>query len=95
MSLFQRTRLSWWQKSRLLSLCGVAIVVALLLVVSLVLRTPPTDENVGRLSALMMSIIPLFVVFSIAVFARVSEYINLKSGGQTAQQEHNSLAGRK
>ncbi len=94
MRLFQRIRISWWQKSRLLSLCGIAIVVALLLLVSFALSSPPTSESFGRLNALMMSIIPLLVVFAIAVFARVSEYINLRSGGQTAQQESNSQAGR-
>lgn len=94
MRIFQRTRINWWQKSRLLSLCGIAVVVALLLLVSFALSNPPTNENLGRLNALMMSIVPLLVVFAIAVFARVSEYINLRSGGQTVQQDSNSKVGR-
>ena len=76
-------------------MAGIAVVFALLLLISFALSAPSTGQNVGRLSALMMSIVPLLVVITIAVFARVSEYINLRSGGHTAQQKSNSFGGQK
>lgn len=95
MRLMQNSKISWWEKSRLLSLFGLAAVIALMLLVSIALSNPPTDENLGRLNALMLSIVPLLVVFAIAIFARVSEHINLRSGGLTSQQETHSKRGGK
>jgi len=45
------------------------------------------SETTGRMGALMFSFVPLLVVFAIALFARMSEQINLRSGGQVARED--------
>lgn len=91
----QWSRISWWQKSRLLSLLGIGCAVALMLLVIITLGNRDPSEAAGRFGALMFSIVPLLVVFTIALFARISEQINLRSGGQTAKDDTYSRRGQK
>ncbi len=75
-------RLSWWQKTRIA--CLSFVLVALLMAVALTIRVAGSSgaAEIRFHSWLAFSAFPVAIVILIALFARMQERINIRSGGQ-------------